>query len=131
MVRSQMLVIRKQGASLNLPYRFGNLVTCGWWSDIWLNEGFAIYVSFLGVQHVSDGKFDFVKEMLWDSVQYALNYDVGRDMSVINAAKYADEIDTVFGTLTYDKGGSLIRMLDYLMGREVLTDALAEYLEKL
>ena len=39
---------------------FGNMVTMKWWSDIWLNEGFAAFMEFVGGSHVHP------ELLLWD-----------------------------------------------------------------
>lgn len=40
---------------------FGNIVTMDWWDDLWLNEGFASFVEYLGVDYT---------EPTWEMVKY-------------------------------------------------------------
>jgi len=34
---------------------FGNLVTMSWWKELWLNEGFASYVEYYGMNATEPG----------------------------------------------------------------------------
>lgn len=47
---------------------FGNNVTLGKWSDIWLNEGFASYAEFLWSEETGEGTADELAQYLYDSV---------------------------------------------------------------
>ncbi|SDR77853.1 Por secretion system C-terminal sorting domain-containing protein [Formosa sp. Hel1_31_208] len=103
---------------------FGNKITCGSWKDIWLNEGFATYLSGLVIENLDDNAaFTTWKQQRNNSIT-----------SASNGAVYLSDTDTlnvsrIFnGRLSYNKGAMVLHMLRKKLGDPMFFQALQDYL---
>ncbi|CAB3992820.1 glutamyl aminopeptidase-like isoform X1 [Paramuricea clavata] len=109
---------------------FGNLVSCKWWNDIWLNEGFASYVEYLGT-HNAEPDWEFMEQFLINDLHRAFRLDALASSHPITVeVEDPEEIKTVFDAITYSKGSSIIRMLSDFLTEKIFKEGLKDYLEK-
>lgn len=103
---------------------FGNKVTCGTWKDIWLNEGFAEYMSGLVVEHI-DGQTAFVS---WkNGKNQSITSQNGGNLYLTDAQ--AEDSGRIFsGRITYDKGSMVVHMLRYVLGDTDFYQGMKNYL---
>uniref|UniRef100_A0A452TQK0 Aminopeptidase n=1 Tax=Ursus maritimus TaxID=29073 RepID=A0A452TQK0_URSMA len=110
---------------------FGNLVTLEWWNDLWLNEGFASYVEYLGADYA---------EPTWNLKDLIVLNDVYSVMAIDALVSShplsspADEVNTpaqiseVFDSISYSKGASVLRMLSSFLTEDLFKKGVASYL---
>ncbi len=108
---------------------FGNLVTMEWWSDLWLNEGFATWVGWLAADHLFP-EWDIWTEFVVDDCQAGLGLDGLRSSHPIEVpVKNPAEISQIFDSISYSKGASVIRMLVTYLTEPIFQAGLREYLK--
>ncbi|ONM04759.1 Aminopeptidase M1 [Zea mays] len=96
---------------------FGNLVTMEWWTHLWLNEGFASWVSYLAVESLFPEWNNWTQFL--DETTSGLRLDALAESHPIEVeVNHASEIDAIFDSISYDKGASVIRMLQSYLGAE-------------
>ncbi len=109
---------------------FGNLVTMKWWTDLWLNEGFASYMENLCTDNL------FPEWHVWDlyladRYAVALRLDALENSHPVEVTVHnPDEISEIFDMVSYAKGSAVIRMLAEYLGADVFRDGLRHYLKK-
>ncbi len=109
---------------------FGNLVTMHWWTDLWLNEGFASYMEYLCTDHM------FPEWKVWDlylSDRYAvaLRLDALAGSHPIEVeVHHPSEINEIFDAVSYAKGSAVIRMLANYLGKDKFKEGLQYYMKK-
>ncbi|XP_063590569.1 aminopeptidase N-like [Penaeus indicus] len=110
---------------------FGNLVTPKWWDDLWLNEGFATYISYLGVDHV-EPTWKVMETTLVEIVHNVFGLDSLESSHRISIpVSDPDEIFEVFDDISYSKGSSIIRMMTHYLTEATFRKGLNNYLKAL
>ena len=108
---------------------FGDLVTMEWWNGIWLNEAFATFMATMASDNFNR---DWGR---WNqfSLERSMAFDVD---SLKNTRPIEIEVNSpvdaegMFDLLTYEKGGSVLRMLEQFLGEEEFQDGISYYLNK-
>lgn len=109
---------------------FGNLVTMRWWTDLWLNEGFANVMAYFAVDKLFP-EWKIMEQYIVEEQQSALKLDALENTHAIEVAvQHPDEIRTIFDAISYNKGGSSIMMLSQYLGADAFRDGLRHYLKK-
>lgn len=109
---------------------FGNLVTMKWWTDLWLNEGFATYMAALAVHHVHP-EWNTLDDNAINTLMRVFSFDSLQSSHPVSVPiGHPREIDQIFDTISYQKGSSIIRMMGLFLGEETLRKGVRNYLEK-
>jgi len=110
---------------------FGNLVTMHWWTDLWLNEGFASYMEKLCTNYI------FPHWKIWNlylgnnRYRNAIEIDSLKNSHAIEVElNHPDEINETFDMVSYEKGTAIIRMLAEFIGEDKFKEGLRYYLKK-
>jgi aminopeptidase N/puromycin-sensitive aminopeptidase len=108
---------------------FGDLVTMKWWDDVWLNEGFATWMSSKPVQKWKpEWNFDL------DDVSGTggtLNVDsLANTRPIHQAAETPAQIQELFDGIAYGKAASVLRMLEAYLGEETFRAGINAYLKE-
>ncbi|KAK2852812.1 hypothetical protein Q7C36_008013 [Tachysurus vachellii] len=108
---------------------FGNIVTMDWWDDLWLNEGFASFFEYVGVEE-AEPSWGMREIMLIDDVFPVMVDDaLLTSHPIIVDVSTPSEITSVFDAISYSKGASILRMLEDWIGRDNFRDGCRKYLK--
>ncbi|CAG8957503.1 hypothetical protein HYFRA_00011485 [Hymenoscyphus fraxineus] len=108
---------------------FGNLVTMDWWSELWLNEGFATWVGWLATDKIHP-EWNVWSQFASEGMQTAFTLDSLRSSHPIEVpVRDGLDVDQIFDAISYLKGSSMIRMLATHLGQETFLKGVSNYLK--
>ena len=101
---------------------FGDMITCGSWHDIWLNEGFATYLTGLRYERTDKEYWDLWKR---SNISYVCGSSGG--------SVYCDDttsVNRIFDSrLSYRKGALILHQLRWIVGDTAFFKGMNNYLE--
>ena len=109
---------------------FGNLVTMDFWDGLWLNEGFATWMSWYSCNEFYP-EWKVWETFVIDTLQGALGLDGLRSSHPIEVPVHrAEDINQIFDSISYSKGSAVLRMISKYIGEDVFIDGVRKYIKK-
>lgn len=109
---------------------FGNLVSPEWWSYLWLNESFATFMAFKATDALFPD-WHIWEEYVAGTTAGGIALDSLRSSHPVEVpVGHPSEVDQIFDAISYNKGGSVLRMLEHAVGAEPFRRGIAAYLKK-
>ncbi|MCU1455625.1 MAG: putative aminopeptidase [Acidimicrobiales bacterium] len=107
---------------------FGDLVTMRWWNGIWLNEAFATFMEMLTTDAYRPDwerwtDFGIARSAAFDTDSLSSTRPI--EFTVNTPA----EAEGMFDVLTYEKGSSVVRMLEQYLGEDRFREGIRHYLD--
>jgi puromycin-sensitive aminopeptidase len=108
---------------------FGDLVTMAWWNGIWLNEAFA---TFMELMAVDAWKPEWKRWTTFGVSRAAAMAVDGLEATrpIEYEVRNPHDCRAMFDLLTYEKGASVLRMLEQYLGPDVFREGVRLYLER-
>jgi puromycin-sensitive aminopeptidase len=106
---------------------FGDLVTMRWWNGIWLNEAFATFMEIACCDAFRPDWLRWTTFSLERSMAFETD-SLASTRTVEFPVEAPADCDGMFDVLTYQKGGSLLRMLEQYLGAEGFRQGISLYL---
>jgi tricorn protease interacting factor F2/3 len=108
---------------------FGDLVTMEWWDDLWLNESFATLMGYKAIGAVVP-EWNMMTQYIEETIGTAFSADQLKSTHPINVSvNNPEEINSIFDSISYDKGGTVLHMIEDYVDPEVFRNGLHEYLK--
>jgi len=109
---------------------FGNLVSIKWWDDLWLNEGFTTFMAYKGIA-VYHKNWDEESLFIDKYMNKALLADATvNSHPIIQPVSHPDQINEIFDDITYNKGATILRMLEFTLGKNTFKKGVHQFLEQ-
>ncbi|ESN96672.1 hypothetical protein HELRODRAFT_189331 [Helobdella robusta] len=110
---------------------YGNLLTCKWWDDLWIQEGFATHYNYNPTEVLG---WDWMLTQQSDQRRGIQNFMIKDQKNTTDPVRKTiltpQNSESAFTSSTYNKGGALIRMIQGILSRPVMNSAYSKYLKK-